>query len=484
MAKVNKSFADELRSAAYIWLGNTNIDNTQIFLTNFNKNTHWILVENNEDNITLKAPKETLALSHEIFAALYEIYPDWKKKNTGKVNTTALPKKIEVTSDCNETLFNKNIKFLPEGKVLRKLKDLGIGIDNYEYTEIKVDNSSNYKPELCTRNAKLDPAVLPYLFDINEYKTYKISDEEECFLRMLDEKCYVSLLLMGKAGCGKSTAPLVYCAHNNLNVIVSECVAGMDADFLTSNFVPNKSGGYDLIWGPLVYAFAYGTWFVLNEVNYADPGTVSTIHSMIDGMGHVRLHDGSIVKRHPDFRLILTGNPGYAGTLRLNEATKNRCAMYHYPEISKETLIERLEFQSGNHNRQLLEVVANSFDSIRGIYKTKNFTTDTTFRNAERFLHMLYVERENIKKNPKLIDLQFDMAFVYNAIDDMNDIEIEISDMQDVRKSFVEDIKNAFNNDSDVKEASWTCQPEPDLDDLTSQIADDGSFLDLEDEEA
>ena len=78
MAKKNEkgSFADVLRTSAYIWLGNTNIDNTQLFLTNFNKKTHWILVENNEDNITIKAPKETTALSQEIFSALYEIYPD------------------------------------------------------------------------------------------------------------------------------------------------------------------------------------------------------------------------------------------------------------------------------------------------------------------------------------------------------------------------------------------------------------------------
>ena len=81
-----KSFADELRSAAYIWLGNTNIDNTQLFLTNFNKKIHWIVVENNEDNITLKAPKETNALSQEIFTALYEIYPEWKRKETGRIN--------------------------------------------------------------------------------------------------------------------------------------------------------------------------------------------------------------------------------------------------------------------------------------------------------------------------------------------------------------------------------------------------------------
>ena len=67
----------------------------------------------------------------------------------------------------------------------------------------------------------------------------------------------------------------------------------------------------------------------------------------------------------------------------------------------------------------------------------------------------------------------------------MYDIEIEIADLKDVRKSFLEDIKDAFNSySSDIKEGSWTCQPRIDIDDLTSQIGDDGSFLDLEDEEA
>ena len=32
----------------------------------------------------------------------------------------------------------------------------------------------------------------------------------------------------------------------------------------------------------------------------------------------------------------------------------------------------------------------------------------------------------------------------------------------------------------EVTEASWTCQPRVDIDDLTSQIGDDGSFLDLD----
>ena len=72
--KVNKSLAEELRSAALVWLGNTNLDNTYILLANFNKVTHWIIVENNEDNVTLRAPKETNALNQEIFKILYDRY--------------------------------------------------------------------------------------------------------------------------------------------------------------------------------------------------------------------------------------------------------------------------------------------------------------------------------------------------------------------------------------------------------------------------
>ena len=120
MAKKNvrESFADVLRTSAYVWLGNTNIEDTHILLVNFNKTTHWVVVENNEDNVTLRAPKETNALSQEIFTALYEINPAWKKKETGTINTSVLPKGLSIVSDCNDTCYKKGIKPLKQTTVI------------------------------------------------------------------------------------------------------------------------------------------------------------------------------------------------------------------------------------------------------------------------------------------------------------------------------------------------------------------------------
>jgi len=82
------------------------------------------------------------------------------------------------------------------------------------------------------------------------------------------------------------------------------------------------------------------------------------------------------------------------------------------------------------------------------------------------------------------IEKQFDMAFVNNAIFEMNDIQVELNDLKEVRKEMLGDIKSALaEGTEEVNEASWTCSPQVNIDDLTSQIGDDGSFLDVEDEE-
>lgn len=479
--KSNLSLGEVLRTTPCIWLGETNKENQLLLLWNNMKKTHWIIVENNEDNLTLRAPKETTVLSQEIFKTIYEINPSLKSKEVGKVNMTNLPKGLEILSDKNEFLHDKSIKFLSETTVRTTLDNLGVDISKYTYTTIKVDNSHNLKASPVTTGvANYDSNLLPYLFDTSSKKSYSLDPKEEFIMEMLDKKAYLAVIFEGKAGTGKSTVPVIYCAQHDIPLVVTECTQGMDEDSLLSNFIPNKTGGYDLIWGPIVAAFAYGGVCVINEFNYAPAGVVACLHSMIDDSAQVRLHDGTVIKRHKDFRLVLTCNPGYAGTFRMNEATKNRCRIYLFPEITKETLIQRLQVETGYSNKKVLEAIADSFDSIRGIYKSKNWSTDTTYRNAKAFLDMIL-----ICPDKKYLDTQFDMAFIYNAIDDMNDIEVEVQDLQDIRKPFLKNIENALadsNGEVTPDGSLYIDQPEYDPDDLINSIGDDGSFIDLEEE--
>lgn len=475
----NKTLIELIKDAPCIWVGKTNQQNLHILLWNNASQTHCILIENNDTNIMVKLQKQTGAFYPEVVKLVKEVYPTLKDKDFFKNEIPGVPSGLSITEDENELLYSKGIKFLSEKAVKTFLQDNGVDISKYKYTNIKVDNTHNLKAEPITTDiSNYDSALLPYLFDTSSKKYYSLDPKEEFIMEMLDKKAYLAVIFEGKAGTGKSTVPVIYCAQHNIPLVVTECTQGMDEDSLLSNFIPNKTGGYDLIWGPIVAAFAYGGVCVVNEFNYAPAGVVACLHSMIDDSAQVRLHDGSVIKRHKDFRLVLTCNPGYAGTFRMNEATKNRCRIYLFPEITKETLIKRLQVETGYKNTKVLEAIANSFDSIRGIYKSKNWSTDTTYRNAKAFLDMIL-----ICPNKKYLETQFDMAFIYNAIDDMNDIEIEIQDLQEIRKPFIEEIASALSESTgDVLPDSYTSIEPPayDPDELIDAL--DSSFLDIEEE--
>ncbi len=313
------------------------------------------------------------------------------------------------------------------------------------------------------------------MVDTSKYKTYIMDKKDE--YEMLDLGCFCGIIAAGPAGTGKSTDPLIYCAKEEIPVVVFQCTPGTEEDAIIGNFIPNASGGFSLKRGPLANAIEQDCWLVINEANYVPSGILSCLNSVMDDNAQVLLDDGSMLKRGNNFRLILTVNPGYRGTNMFNEATLNRFATVYYEPINKKTLISRLKQESGYKNDKVLEAVAEQFDKLRGIYQSKNMETEVTYRNALRFLKMILL-------TPHIsIEKQFDMAFVNNAIFEMNDIQVELNDLKDIRKDMLNDIKSALNEGTeDVTEASWSCSPpQVDLDlEMDGIVGDDGSFLGTE----
>jgi MoxR-like ATPase len=341
---------------------------------------------------------------------------------------------------------------------------------------------------------------------------------KESIYRMLDMGCYRGLIAAGPAGTGKSTDPLIYCAKNEIPVIVFQCTPGTDEDVLLGKWQPKEGEGnskflelinnlttklsvlskeemldivktyevtlndsinnYIFQPGPLSLGVIYDCFVVINEANYMPSANFSTLNSLMDDNAQLLLPNGRVIKRGKNFRLILTVNPGYRGTNMFNEATLNRFATVYYEPITKKILIERLKQESGYKNEKVLEAVAEQFDKLRGIYQSKNMETEVTYRNTIRFLRMLLLASD------KPIEKQFDMAFVNNAVFEMNDIQVELTNLKEVRKDLLSDIKSALaEGTEEVVEASWTCSPQVNIDDLTSQIGDDGSLLEFEKEE-
>ena len=63
---------------------------------------------------------------------------------------------------------------------------------------------------------------------------------------------------------------------------------------------------------------------VFEEINFAKPQYLAFLNSLLDDNGFVRLDNGDVVRRHPNFRFFATMNLGYFGTKELNQALYNR----------------------------------------------------------------------------------------------------------------------------------------------------------------
>lgn len=141
--------------------------------------------------------------------------------------------------------------------------------------------------------------------------------------------------LVGPAGTGKShmaeqvadALGLTY--HGALSISAGT----MDSDIM--GFVVPGTGAYQ--YSPVTRAYEDGGVVVLDEIDKGHPGIISVINALTSN-GSITLPDGRKVKRHADFRLIVTGNTYgngpdrlYVGSCQLDAATLTRFAQIDVP---------------------------------------------------------------------------------------------------------------------------------------------------------
>lgn len=442
MAKKINNLEDIFKETPVLWFGRTENKNDELILIwNNNGISHIVLAEEVHDDeegdkLILHATSDTLKLKKEILESILICFPQLKEYDDKVYMPTKSFKKVKVSHDFNQFLYDKDIKFLDKALVTQVLTNAGIDISSYEYTDIKVDNTHKLVATYCAHGYEnYTPEVRRIMVDVSKYKDYIMDKTEE--YDMLDKGCYIGIVAAGPAGTGKSTDPLIYAAKHGIPIIVFQCTPNTEEDTIIGNFIPDGKGGFILKRGPLANAIEQDCWIVINEANYVPSAILSILNSIMDDNAQVLLDDGTMLHRHANFRIILTVNPGYRGTNLFNEATLNRFVTIYYPPITKEVLVERLMFETGYKNKKVLDCIADQFNTLRNLYKDKNMDTEVTYRNVHRFLKMRLLSPE------VSIEKQFDMAFITNAIFEFDDIDIELADLQKVRKEYVEKIKAA-----------------------------------------
>ena len=132
-----------------------------------------------------------------------------------------------------------------------------------------------------------------------------------------------AVLFHGPAGTGKTISCKLVCQEITMPIMdVINCTENLD-EFVLGKFIPEE----DRIIFKESYvtkAIRFGGAVVFEEINFAKPQHLAFLNSLLDDNGFVRLDNGEVVKRHPNFRFFATMNLGYFGTKELNQALYNR----------------------------------------------------------------------------------------------------------------------------------------------------------------
>jgi cobaltochelatase CobS len=170
------------------------------------------------------------------------------------------------------------------------------------------------------------------------------------FLRSADGD---GLLLTGPTGAGKTSLIRQVAARLCWPVQEVTCHGRLEFSELLGGFQLVR-GETRFVHGPLAIAAREGQLLILNELDLMDPAELAGLNDVVEGAPLViPANGGEVIRPHPKFRLIATGNSAgsgdatglYQGVLRQNLAFLDRFRVLQvdYPETAVETaLLEQL----------------------------------------------------------------------------------------------------------------------------------------------
>lgn len=205
-------------------------------------------------------------------------------------------------------------------------------------------------------------------FMIVEEPFYRSSGDE----LQLFEAAYqmrIPIMLKGPTGCGKTRFVEHMAWRLGRPLITVSCHEDMTAADLVGRFLLDADGTkwHD---GPLTLAARAGAICYLDEIVEARQDTTVVIHSLTDDRRILPLEKkNEVVRAHPDFRIVVSYNPGYQSVLKdLKESTKQRFSAisFDYPDETAEAEIVAKEAGVDHNTANALVRVAQRSRNLRG----------------------------------------------------------------------------------------------------------------------
>lgn len=235
------------------------------------------------------------------------------------------------------------------------------------------------------------PSANPYVPGMNKH--YKFRKELlRNVLMYLSEPCGDALYLSGPTGSGKTSAILEIAARLNWPVQSITARGRLEfADLIGHHTLVSEEEGKPAsmkwVYGPLAKAMALGHIFVLNEIDLIDPSELSGLNDILEGRPLViEQNGGKVIKPHPLFRFVATGNTRgdgdetglYAGTVTQNVAAMDRYRMLlvDYPEEDVE--VEILSKKCPDMHPDMLKSMVKLANDIRVKFMSEDRSLNVT----------------------------------------------------------------------------------------------------------
>ena len=191
----------------------------------------------------------------------------------------------------------------------------------------------------------MDERIRPYLIDREPY--YRAAGDEIALCGAALARG-LPMMLKGPTGCGKTRFVEHMAWRMKLPLITMACNEDMSASDLVGRFLLDAQG---TVWhdGPLTLAVRFGAICYLDEVVEARQDTTVVIHPLTDERRILPLDKrGEMVRAHPDFRLIVSYNPGYQSAAKdMKPSTRQRFGAIDFDFLPREVEIEVVAHESG-----------------------------------------------------------------------------------------------------------------------------------------
>lgn len=217
-----------------------------------------------------------------------------------------------------------------------------------------------------------------------------------------------NLMTQGGTGCGKTMA--IYEFGRLIQSPVCRIVGGIGVEWDDFQGIlsvrTNSSGGTEthFIDGQLTKAMRHGCILYIDEINFIKESVLSQLNDILDA-GHMvvgqnaGLSGAEVIHAHPDFRVVASMNPNYAGTSPLNQATRRRFShTLDFDYLGRDLEIQVIQEQSGNFNVDAATEIVQFARNVRKANASMTFTKPTDLGTATLVSAMQTLSQYNMQQ--------------------------------------------------------------------------------------